>query len=432
MSAQTNPIDSNLNRILIVDDEEIVLSALREQLKPEGFEVTTLTNPMEALEKLQSETYSMVLADQDMQELSGLDFLARVRDLHPITTRLILTHGGRVSAISGAIKSGQIYRFVVKPWMREELLMAVHNSVEHYRYLAENKRLHEGNVALNLQISRLAPSEPEDSQGASGAGKGVPVMEESRAALGATSKGIDLTVGALIKMIYTFHPNLGSTAVRAVALCKVLGEVLELGGDDLKNLLWAAALHDISLVGLDHALVRKWLRSPDRCSPEEMAVIKRHPVHSKVMLEYCSQFRVAGEIVVAHHENWDGTGYPEGLKGEEIPWLSRLLAAVIFFCGKHTANIQAMAEMEIQAEKMFDPNAILAVARAVPMTRLPRGEREIQLIELKPAMVLARDIYNVNGFLLLPKGRELTESAINKLFSINRETPIDPLALVYC
>ena len=200
----------------------------------------------------------------------------------------------------------------------------------------------------------------------------------------------------------------------------------------MKDLLWAAALFDIGLVQINRDIVRRWIRGPEKCTDEEMVEIKRHPAKAEEMLQFCPIFKDAGEIIRMHHENWDGSGYPDGMKGEMINYLSRLLAVVIYFCNKHSASVQVMVDIESQAEKMFDPEAIQAVAKAVPLTTMPRGEREILLIELKAGMVLAKDILNANNFLLLPKGRELSDVHINKIFSINRVSPLEPYVLVYC
>lgn len=427
----------------------MVLAVLKEQLQPEGYHITTVDSPSKALEMLEKESFAVILTDHEMPGMSGLDLLAKVKESRPEVTRLLLSTGLSLSALSEAIKSDLIYRFITKPWLKEELLVTLRNSIVHNRLMTENKALHERNVHLNLKIAKLA-EEQAAAPAPSAAGGGTeldPYAAAAQAAAMAAAEasgqapaaapvaappGFDLALEAFQKMLYTFHPNLGNTALRSVALCQTLGEVLELPPDQLKSLLWAAALHDISLVGIDRGIVRRWLRGPEKCTEEEMVLIKRHPEQSQNMLTGFEFLKDAGEIIRSHHEHWDGSGYPDGLKGEMIPWLARLLCAVIAYCSKHTASIQAMSEIEAEAEKMFDPDAISALAKAAPLTKMPRGEREILLIELKAGMVLARDIYNANGFLLLPKGREMTEASINKVLSINRVTPIDPLVLVYC
>jgi response regulator RpfG family c-di-GMP phosphodiesterase len=441
MSVKSGLIDPSWVRILIVDDEEMVLSVLKQQLQPEGYHVTTVDSPSKALDILQKENFSVILADHEMPEITGLDLLTKVKETNPTITRLLISSGLTLTALAEAIKSDLIYRFITKPWLREEMLVTLRNAIGHNRLVTENKALHERNIHLNLKISKMAEAEeqeaaenpPADSTGFAPS-TGIPEYqpEPGEGGPAPVPAGVDLAVDAFVKMLYTFHPNLGNTALRAVALCQTLGEVLELQSDQLKSLLWAAALHDISLIGIERQIVRRWLRGPEKCTEEEMVLIKRHPEQSQKMLEHLPFFQEAGEIIRSHHEHWDGTGYPDGLKGEMIPQLSRLLGVVIAYCSKHSASIQALSEIEAEAEKMFDPDSISALAKAAPLTKMPRGEREILLIELKAGMVLAREIYNANGFLLLPKGREMTDGSINRVLSVNRMTPIDPLVLVYC
>lgn len=440
MSVKSALIDPSWVRILIVDDEAMVLNVLKEQLQPEGYHITTLDSPSKALELLQKENFAVMLADNEMPGMTGLELLSKVKESHPTITRLLLSSGLTMTALSDAIKADTIYRFITKPWLREELLVTLRNAIVNNRLLSENKALHERNVHLNLKIAKMAEeeqaAEAQANAQSSGTSDFTPVYGQETAPGGApgvpTPQGVEMAVEAFTKMLYTFHPNLGNTSQRSVALCQTLGEVLELPPEQLKSLLWAAALHDIALVSVDRGVVRRWLRGAEKCTDEEMVQVKKHPEHAQKMLEHFPFFTEAAEIIRSHHEYWDGTGYPDALKGEMIPWLSRLLCVVVAYCSKHSASIQAMSEIEAESEKMFDPDAISALAKAAPLTKMPRGEREILLIELKAGMVLARDIYNANNFLLLPKGRELSDASINKVLSINRITPIDPFVLVYC
>lgn len=443
-AAKTPSADLSGIKLLIVDDEAMVLNVLKDQLQPEGYHITTADSAPKALDLLSRGTFSVILSDNEMPEMTGLDLLGKIKENYPTTTRLLLSSGLSLTALSEAIRGDIIYRFVTKPWLKEELMVTMRNAVTHNQLVSENKALHERNIHLNLKLGKL--TEEAEAAIASGGGtaaaadsmdfgpaSGIPMFEE-QAGSSATPPppGVDLALTSFGKMLYTYHPNLGNTAVRAVALCQTLSEVLELSPADSRNLIWSAALHDVALVGVDRGIVRRWLRGPEKCTEEEMAVIKKHPEQTQLLLEGFAFFKEAGEIVRSHHERWEGGGYPDNLKGEMIPKLARLLSVVIVYCSKHSASIQALSEIETESEKAFDPDAISALAKAAPLTKMPQGEREILLIELKAGMVLARDIYNANGFLLLPKGRELSEASINKIFQINRVTPIDPLCLVYC
>ncbi len=439
MAVISAPGDPSWVRILIVDDDEMVLSVLKEQLQPEGYHVTAVNSPHKALEVLQRENFSVILADQEMPDITGLNMLAKVKESHPTITRLLISSGLTLAVLSDSIKSDMIYRFITKPWLREEMLVTLRNAVGHNRLVTENKTLHERNVHLNLKISKMAEAQENDAaadaDGADPMAQGDGMSEGGDPGLDGAipaPQGVELAVDGFVKMLYTFHPNLGNTSLRAVALCQTLGEILELPPSQLKSLLWAAALHDIALVGIDRGIVRRWLRGADKCTEEEMVLIKKHPEQSQKMLEPWPFFQEAGELIRCHHEHFDGAGYPDGLKGEMIPPLASYLSVVVAYCSKHSPSVQALTEIEAEEGKMFAPEAITNVAKAVPLTKMPRGEREILLREMKAGQVLARDIHNANGFLLVQKGREMTEALINRVLGIDRQTPIDPLVLVYC
>src|SRR5438093_7439615 len=113
--------DNSLHPILVVDDEEVVLVSLRDTLSREGYHVTTAPNAVEALARLKEQAYSVVITDQQMPMLSGLEFLAQVKEMQPDATRILITAVLNLSTVIDAINKGEIYRFIVKPWLREEL-----------------------------------------------------------------------------------------------------------------------------------------------------------------------------------------------------------------------------------------------------------------------------------------------------------------------
>jgi response regulator RpfG family c-di-GMP phosphodiesterase len=415
MSSET--LDPSLVRILIVDDEEVVLSALKEQLQSEGFELTMVNSGNKALDALRRESFSIIFAGQEMPGMNGLDLLAKVKENYPAMTRLLLTSTLSLKELLDAVGSNLIHRFLTKPWLREELLVVLRNSV--------------ACQLSNLNNLNGAQSDQPGQEPVSEAG-GETATDGEASEIASPPQNDDAGIGTFIKMLGTFHPNLGNTAVRAMVLCQKVAEVLDLPPDQTQSLVWAAGLHDISLVGIDRGIVRRWLRSPEKCTEEEMVLIKKHPLESQEMLAAYPAFEEAGKIIRAHHENWDGTGYPERLRGETISWLARVLAVAIYFCSKHQGPAQVMGDVQLQTDKMFDPRAVEAVAKAVPLTELPRGEREILLVELQPGMVLARDIYNTSGVLVIAKGKELTTAWINKILNLNNATPLNPLVLVYC
>ncbi|MBI4662527.1 MAG: response regulator [Verrucomicrobia bacterium] len=416
MSSVSVSMDRPVGKILVVDDDPMILSVLKEQLQPEGLEATFVDSASKALDALKRENFSIVVADHEMPGMTGLELLAKVKETHPELVRLMISGKLAVKDLLDAVHSGLIHRYITKPWLREELIVVLRNSVA--RKVSELDLTVTDGTTEPLQEAGEAPGAAEPAAGFSGA---VGTPEQAKVA-----------VEVFVKMLTAFHPNLGNTALRTMALCKTVASVIDLPPDAAQSLIWAGGLHDISMVGIERAAVRRWLRSSEKCTEEELSAIKKHPQKTEEMLQAYPIFQEASEIIRSHHENWDGTGYPDRLQGETIPWLSRLLAVSIYFCSRHQAPAQVMNDAQSQVNKMFDPQAFEVVAKAVPATELPRGEREILLIELQPGMVLAGDIYNTSGVLIIAKGKELTTAWINKIQNINSATPLNPHVLVYC
>jgi response regulator RpfG family c-di-GMP phosphodiesterase len=421
--------DPSVNKVLAVDGDALVLAALKEQLPPMGFHVTAVDSDTLAREHLKAEIFGIILIEQNLSGTSGIELLKEAQEAQPDATRILLASGISIEEVTEVLNSGLIFRYVSKPWMSNDLHATLMNAAQCYRMKKEIEALQNRNLQLNEQMAA-------GGGGEDGGGGGM-----------ASAMGGQIAFEAINKMLYTFHPNLGNTAQRAKAICKSIGEVMELSPEDTKILSTAAEAHDIGLMNTEIGVVRRWMRDPEKCTDEEWAVIKGHPeISSNIMLhlgeiqmvdheddEEDNPFAAIAKVVKHHHEHWDGTGYPDKLKGETIPRLARLLAPVIYYCNQTAADVQLIKYMETElADHVFDPDAVRALVKAVPLTRMPRGEREILLIELKAGMELARPIFNTNGMKLLDAGKKLEDRHINKIHSINRMTPINPLALVFC
>ena len=152
-SVESRP--ENTHRILVVDDEEIVLVALRETLVRAGYLVSTAPDPLPALEMLQTEQYSVIITHHQMHSMTGLDFLTKVKQIQPDSSRILITAVLSLDTVIDAINRGEIYRFVIKPWLREELLATVQNAVQRYELLHRNRSLQATTLAMNEKLTQL-------------------------------------------------------------------------------------------------------------------------------------------------------------------------------------------------------------------------------------------------------------------------------------
>ena len=141
--------------VLCVDDEQNVLNALKRLLRKETFRLLTCTNGREGLELLARNDVQVVISDQRMPEMNGNDFLKEVKDLYPQTIRIILTGYTDVDTISNSINKGHIYKFFLKPWNDQQIVLEIRQALEQFELIKANKRLHEMTLEQNEELRTI-------------------------------------------------------------------------------------------------------------------------------------------------------------------------------------------------------------------------------------------------------------------------------------
>ena len=425
MTPSHSQSNNSLKRILIVDDEEIVLVALRETLRREGYGVTTCSTPEKALQVVRTDPFSVIISDFQMPGMTGLDFLAQAKQLQPNTTRILITAVLSLDTVIDAINKGEIYRFIVKPWLREELLATVKNAVQRHELITRNTVLqattlamNEELVGLNAQLQERIVAEAAQSSR----------LAELNAAL---HQNLHHSVELCLKVMQTFHPTLGTQARRVCALSRAMAEVLKLNDDERQTFEIAALLHDIGLVGIPRALIRKWQQEPGTLADVERILLEQHPAIGEELAKFVANLKDIGSIIRGHHEQFDGRGYPDRLIGDAIPWFARLLAVAVGYAECQGNSAAALEKVRLGSGWKYDPEAVRVFLRALPSATVPRKEREVLLSELDPGMVLARGIYTAGGMLLIPEGQPLTTVYIDKLRNHHRIQPINQTLLVF-
>lgn len=422
---KTTPKDASLP-ILIVDDEEIVLVALRETLLREGYHVVASPHAVHALTVLKEKQFAVVLSDQQMPMVNGLEFLAQVKDIQPDATRILITAVLNLSTVIDAINKGEIYRFIVKPWLREELLATVKNAVQRHEMIRSNKRLHAEAMAMNEKLTQLNSAlEAEVSKVAQ---QNLELQKSAQA----QQENLRQSVELCVKTMQTFYPTLGSQARRVLELCKTMGRGAELSSEEQQTLEVAALIHDIGFVGVPRQLIKRWQEAPAELTADEKALVEHHPILGQDLAGFVDPLKNVGAIIRAHHERFDGSGYPDKLKGNQIPWLARLLAVAVAFAEASPDPKQAAEIIGQGSGSSFDPEAVRVFLRFLPKAVVPGKQREVPLSELRPGMILAEGIYTETGLLLIPDGQRLTATYIDKLHNHHRINPISHSLLVYC
>ena len=142
-------------RVLIVDDEPTVLMSMRETLRHEGYVIMAAAGPREALALAREQEFAVVVSDQQMPALTGIEFLTKVKELRPETVRILVSALPTAELALEAINQAEIFRFITKPWERRELVEAVREAVTRFKDLTENRLRVVKLKALNETLTRL-------------------------------------------------------------------------------------------------------------------------------------------------------------------------------------------------------------------------------------------------------------------------------------
>ena len=411
--------------ILVIDDDQAVLTLLQEDLERAGYVTMTNTNPLKALEEIKQRNFSVIISDQRMPGLSGLNLLAQAARIQPSATRMLITGMMDIETVVDAINTGEIFRFIVKPWLREEFLAAVKNGVQRHELINHNAHLQSATQSMNEQLIELNRSLEQQ----------VKLVAQKNSQLhnlnDALEDNLVHTMELCVHTMETFYPLLGNRARRAFQFCKSMSEMLQLDDEESRVLESSALLYDIGLVGVPRQIIRQWEEEPETLGPAERALIEQHPILGQELTGFGSNLEAVGKIIRAHHENFDGSGYPDQLGGESIPWLARLLAVTAGYVSNPLTDLEAVETVKAGAGTLYDPQAVRLFLRVLPTAVVPRKERQVLLSELRPGMVLAKGIHTFNGLLLVAEGQELNATYIEKVLNHNRIQPITDILVVY-
>ncbi len=412
--------------ILIVEDEPVVLATLKSTLEREAFHVVGCTSPIKALAVLAERDFAVIISDQRMPEMLGLDFLVESRRLRPHTSRILLTAVLNLPTVVDAINRGEIYRFVAKPWLREELIATVRNAIQRHLLTTHNLELQAETTRLNDQLTganRALEAKVKD-------------LEQQRQQLDAANQELtsqyEHSLELCRRILTAFDPILGSQAKTLVEFAAKMAETEHFNAAERHALRSAAWLCDLGLIGVPRELLRSFRsRNLDHLTDRERAMLRHHPIYSQTLATLVDARTDVGETIRAHHECFDGSGFPDGLSGAAIPWTARCLAVAVGFVEAGLPKPAATEHVLAQSGSSFDPEAVRLFLKVTHLVNLPRQVTEILLEELEPGMMLATGIYSPHGLLLVGEGQTLGPGIIAKIRSHNDVTPISQRLLVY-
>ena len=326
-------------RILVVDDEDALRDMMCASLTGAGFECQPVVSGAEALAELRSDGgYSLLLSDMIMEGMDGLTLLTQVRQMQPDLPFVMLTTVPYVSTAVAAIRNGA-YDYLLKPFEREELLAIVRRALEVRRLKLENQ-------AYQIQMESLVAARTE-------------TLHHSLENL---ERSYDITLEALGDALDLKDPETQGHSRRVTAFTIVIARAMGLPQDQVRIIARGAFLHDIGKLAIPDAILSK----PGPLTAEEQAIMQQHAMLGYRMLRRIPFLHDAAQIVYSHQERFDGSGYPRGLKAEQIPLGARIFAIADTFDAMTSDRPYRAAqsissgrrEVERCAGQQFDPDIV--------------------------------------------------------------------------
>jgi putative nucleotidyltransferase with HDIG domain len=327
------------DRILVVDDEEPIREIVCSMLNSANFVCSQASSGKEALALLDSgEDYELMLSDLMMAGMDGVALLEATKERFPDMPVVMVTAVHDVSVALSAIRNGA-YDYLLKPFEREQLLATVRRALENRRLKLENR-------AYQTNLEALVTAR----------------TEQLRQAVTTLERSYDITLEALGNALDLKDAETEGHSKRVTAFTIAIARAMGLTSDQIRVIARGAFLHDIGKMAIPDAILRK----PGALDPEEAAIMREHCYRGYQILRRIPFLTEASEIVYSHQEKFDGTGYPRGLKGEEIPLGSRIfsvadtLDAITSNRPYRAAQTLSAAREEIHrwSGRQFDPEVV--------------------------------------------------------------------------
>ena len=329
-------------RILVVDDEPEIRDVLCELLG-DRYECVPASSAEEALVLMRGGRFNLIISDIMMGGMSGLEMIPHVLNDSPGTVVLMISGVQTIESAIKALRAGA-FDYIMKPFDLRQVDVAVKRAIELYE-LRRAKHLYEAHLE-ELVEQRTA---------------------ELDQALDSVEDAYRSTLKALAHALETRDAETHGHSERVVTFSLRLGRELGINDEQLKALEFGSLLHDIGKIGVPDAILRK----PAKLTEEEWIKMREHPLHGQQILRGIEFLEGAARVVGQHHEKWDGSGYPVGLRGEEIDLNARIFAVADAFDAMTSDRVYragkpyeaAAEELEKWAGKQFDPQVVEAFHR---------------------------------------------------------------------
>jgi response regulator RpfG family c-di-GMP phosphodiesterase len=343
-------------RILIADEEAIVREILVRKLESLGYECECCANGRTAIDRLVGGSFDLVLADVHVPDTGGAGLLKAAMQISPSIAVILVASVFDIPGAVDALKDGA-YDYITKPFSPEQVSISVARALEKRRLLLENQNYQR---TLEEQVTNRTRQ-----------------LEQTVEMLRNTYHS---TLEALSKALDSRDTGSDGRSLRVTIYAKELAERLKLNSLEIRVIQQGVLLHDLGKIGIPDRL----LRNPEKLVGEERLLLRQHPEIGCRILANIKFLKDAAQIVLHHHECYDGRGYPQGLKGEQIHLGARIFAVADALddltCNTKTElpkSFQSAArEIENMSGAQLDPKIVAEFLR-IPVSRWEALHREV-------------------------------------------------------
>jgi response regulator RpfG family c-di-GMP phosphodiesterase len=336
-------------KILVVDDESSVRNALARYLSARGYAVGEAANGEEALQALKADSFSLMLLDVRMPGISGIDLVPEALDREPDLAILMLSAIGDATTAAACMQRGA-YDYLTKPIELSDLSSAIERALRRRDTMMQNREI---SSWLKEEVQRRTQEAERERE-----------------------KQQQLTIAtleALINAQEAKNAYLSGHSARVAAFAASVAHHLSLSDDDVEDVRMAGRLHDLGKIGVKESVLNK--KGP--LTDEEYEHVKQHVLIGWQILSPLQHLGSIISYVRSHHEHWDGSGYPDGLAGEDIPLGARIICATEVYDALTTSRPyqekltpeEAVDRMSLLSGKIIDPMVLDGMCSAVDSRR---------------------------------------------------------------
>ncbi len=329
-------------RLLIVDDEPEVRGVLHDLLSG-TYQCVEASSAEEALAQLREHVFDLVISDITMSGMSGLEMIPHVKTVSPDTVIVMISGIQTIESAINALRLGA-FDYLMKPFDLRQAEAAVSRALEYHELVVAKKR-------YETRLEELVEQR----------------TAELDQALDSLEQAYRTTLQALTAALETRDAETHGHSERVVTFSLRLGREYGLSAPNMKALEFGSLLHDIGKIGVPDAILRK----PAKLTEEEWERMREHPLHGQQILRGIDFLKGAAKVVAQHHEKWDGSGYPLGLKAEDIDICARIFSVADAFDAITSDRVYrkgrpyeiAAQELDEWAGRQFDPKVVEAFHR---------------------------------------------------------------------